>query len=75
MESSKLKNIIILLLAITNLLLGLLMVVQGVTNSRRQTQPLLDAVALLEDRGIAVDVDAIPQTTFPASMTVERDSE
>lgn len=75
MEGSKLKNIIILLLAITNLLLGLLMVIQGVTNSRRQTQTLLDAVALLEDRGIAVDVDTIPQTAFPTSMTVERDSE
>lgn len=75
MESSKLKNIVILLLVVTNLLLGLLMVIQGVTNSRRQTQTLLDAAALLADRGINLDVDAIPQTNFPASMTVERDSE
>lgn len=75
MESAKLKNIVILLLVVTNLLLGLLMVIQGVTNSRRQTQTFLDAVALLADRGIAVNVDAVPQTDFPSPMTVERDSE
>lgn len=75
MESAKLKNIVLLLLVVTNLLLGLLMVIQGVTSSRRQTQTLLDAVALLQDRGIAVEADALPQTDFPTPMTVERDSE
>lgn len=75
MESAKLKNIVLIILVITNLLLGLLMVVQGVTSRQRQTQTLLDAIALLEDRGIAVAPDAIPQTDFPTPMSLERDSE
>lgn len=73
MESSKLKNIVLLILVITNLLLGLLMVIQGVTSRQRQTQTLLDAVALLEDRGITVDAGIIPLDDFPAPMTLERD--
>lgn len=74
MESAKLKNIILIILAITNLLLGLLMVVQGVTSRQRQNQLLLDAVTLLEERGIAVDPEVIPRTDFPASMALERDN-
>lgn len=50
------------------------MVVQGVTSRQRQSRTLLDAAALLEERGIAVDVNALPQTDFPTSMTLERDS-
>lgn len=75
MESSKLKNLVILILVITNLLLGLLMVVQGVTSRQRQAQLLLDAVALLEDRGIAVNTSGIPQGDFPPVMTLEQDSD
>lgn len=75
MESSKLKNIVLLILIITNLLLGLLMLVQGVTRRQRQAQLLSDAVALLDERGIAVDMDAIPQAEFSPSMTVERGSD
>lgn len=75
MESSKLKNIVLLILIITNLLLGLLMLVQGVTSRQRQTQLLRDAVTLLEDRGIAVDLDAIPQADFSPSMTLERSND
>lgn len=74
MESAKLKNLVILILVITNLLLGLLMVIQGVTSRQRQAQLLLDAVALLEDRGIAVNTSAIPQGDFPPVMTLEQDS-
>lgn len=74
MESSKLKNIILLILVITNLLLGLLMVVQGVTSRQRQTQTLLDAVELLQDRGISVDVGILPQDDFPPPMSLERDA-
>lgn len=51
MESSKLKNLVLLILIITNLLLGLLMLIQGMTSRQRQAQLLLDAVALLEERG------------------------
>lgn len=75
MESSKLKNIVLLILIITNLLLGLLMLVQGVTSHQRQTRLLLDAVALLDERGIAVDLDVIPQEELPPSMTLERGSD
>lgn len=75
MESAKLKNIILLILVITNLLLGLLMVVQGVTSRQRQNQLLLDAVTLLGDRGIAVDPDVIPRAAFPSPMTLERDND
>lgn len=75
MESAKLKNIVLLILVITNLLLGMLMVVQGVTSRQKQNQLLLDAVKLLEERGIAVDPDALPRADFPSSMTVERDND
>lgn len=75
MESSKLKNLVLLILVITNLLLGLLMVIQGVASRQRQAQLLLDAVALLEDRGISVNAAAIPQDDFPPAMTLERDSD
>lgn len=75
MESSKLKNLVLLILIITNLLLGLLMLIQGMTSRQRQAQLLLDAVALLEERGIAVDPDIIPRADFPPSMTLERDSD
>lgn len=73
MESAKLKNLVILILLITNLLLGLLMVVQGVTSRQRQAQLLQDAVTLLADRGIAADLSDIPQDDFPPVMTVEQD--
>lgn len=75
MESSKLKNIVLLILIITNLLLGLLMVIQGVTSRQRQTQTLLDAVTLLEERGITADSSIIPLADFPPSMTLERDTD
>jgi hypothetical protein len=75
LESSKLKNLVLLILIITNLLLGLLMLIQGMTSRQRQAQLLLDAVALLEERGIAVDPDIIPRADFPPSMTLERDSD
>lgn len=74
MESAKLKNIALLILVITNLLLGLLMVIQGVNDRQRQTRPLADAVALLADRGITVDADVLPQSDFPSPMTLERDN-
>lgn len=75
MESSKLKNLVILILLITNILLGLLMVIQGVTTRQRQAQLLQDAVTLLADRGIAVNASGIPQRDFPPVMTLEQDSD
>lgn len=74
-ESAKLKNIVLIILVITNLLLGTLMVVRGVTSRQRQNQLLLDAVALLSDKGIALDPAAVPRDDFPPSMTLERDAD
>lgn len=75
MESGKLKNLVLLILVITNLFLGLLMVVQGVTSRQRQTQTLLDAVSLLAERGIEMDPDLIPRDDFPVPMSLERDTD
>lgn len=75
MEKGKLKNLVLLILIITNLFLGLLMVVQGVTSRQRQTQVLQDAVSLLGDRGIEMDPSLIPLTDFPTPMTLERDTD
>lgn len=75
MEGSKLKNIVLLILVITNLFLGLLMAYQGYSSRQMKTQTLLDSIALLEARGIAVDPEAIPQDDFPSPMVLERDSQ
>lgn len=75
MEGSKLKNIILTVLVITNLLLALLMVHQRLASRHLRQQTLRDAVALLQDQGISVDPDALPQDDFPAPMTVERDAQ
>lgn len=75
MESSKLKNIVLIILVITNLLLGFLMVFQGVADHQRQTQTLQDAVSLLKDRGIELETDALPRGDFPTPMILERSSD
>lgn len=75
MEGSKLKNIVLLILVITNLFLGLLMAYQGYSSRQMKTQTLLDSIALLEERGIAVDPETIPQDDFSSPMVLERDSQ
>lgn len=75
MESAKLKNIILLILLITNALLLGLMVVQRVEAHQHRQQALSDAVELLEQRGISVDLADIPDSDFPQSMTLARDAD
>lgn len=74
MESSKLKNIALLILLITNLLLLFLMVSQRLESRQLQEKVLTDAVQLLESKGISVKADNLPHISFPAAMTLERDS-
>ena len=73
MESSKLKNIILTILIIANVLLLGLVVVQRMESRRHRQQALDDAVALLAQRGIALEADALPDGDFPAPMLLERD--
>lgn len=73
MESAKLKNIILIILIVTNALLLSLMVFQRLESHQYQQKALADAVALLEQRGISVRQEAIPTQDFPAPMTLVRD--
>lgn len=73
MESAKLKNIVLLILVITNALLLCLLLVQGVQSRQYRQQALADAIELLAQRGISVQTQDIPTADFPASMTLERD--
>lgn len=75
MESSKLKNIVLLILVVTNLFLLLLTVSQRLESRQRRQQALEDALTLLEDKGITVDRSGLSQRDFPPSLTLERDRE
>lgn len=73
MESAKLKNIILIILIVTNIFLLSLMVFQRLESRQYHQKALADAVALLEQRGISVRQEAIPTLDFPAPMTLVRD--
>lgn len=73
MESAKLKNIILIILIVTNALLLGLMVFQRLESHQYQQKALADAVELLEQRGISVRQEAISTQDFPAPMTLARD--
>lgn len=75
MESAKLKNIILLILLITNALLLGLTVSQRVQAHQHRRQALSDAVELLDRRGISVEVQDIPEGDFPQPMTLARDTD
>lgn len=75
MESAKLKNIVLLILLLTNALLLGLMVFQRLENHQHRQQALADAVALLGQKGISADLDALPNGDFPQPMLLERDTQ
>lgn len=75
MESAKLKNIILTILLITNALLLGLTLVQRAQSRQYSQQALLDAVELLGQQGIQVELRALPQEDFPAAQTLEADPE
>ncbi len=74
METSKLKNIVLLILVLTNLLLLALVVSQRLETRQLQRQALADAVSLLQERGIAVAPEVLEEEDFPPALQVERDS-
>lgn len=74
MESSKLKNIVLLILLVTNLLLLLLLGTQRLQRHRHENQLLAAAVELLGEKGIAVDPDILPRSDFSVPLTVEQDT-
>lgn len=74
MESAKLKNIVLVILLITNALLLGLMVFQRLENHQHRQQALADAVMLLEQKGISAELDALPSGDFPGPMALERDT-
>lgn len=75
MESSRLKNIIILILVLTNLcLLGLLAVRLTTGYSARETAAEQMA-SLFAAEGVRLDTDRIPGATPPAGLTLARDQE
>lgn len=73
MESSKLKNIVLLILLITNLLLLLLLGTQRFQLHRHENQLLATAVELLVEKGISVDPDILPKGDFSVPLSVEPD--
>lgn len=75
MEWPKLKNIILIILALTNLCLLVFVVHRELRDSQLQRQARQEAIQFLEDRGVAVDEDQVPQTVELKPQTVERDLE
>lgn len=75
MPWSKLKNIIILILLLTNLCLLGLVTGQSVQKSRQRNETRESAMSFLMDRGVEVDEAIIPKTIDLLPQTVERDLE
>lgn len=75
MQSRKVKNIVLVILVITNLLLLFLMVSQRLESRQLQEKTLTDAVQLLEAKGISVRAENLSRLTFPPAMTLERDTQ
>jgi len=75
MPWSKLKNIILVILAATNLCLLFLVGGQEVQDSRLRSRAREDAIQLLRSRGVQVSEDIIPQTMTLRPQTVQRDLE
>lgn len=73
MESSKLKNIVLIILLITNALLLGLVIVQRMEGRQQRQRAIQDAVDLLAQRGIAAQAEDLPDRDFPAPMTLKQD--
>ncbi|WP_251318027.1 hypothetical protein [Flintibacter muris] len=73
MPWSKMKNIILVILAVTNLALLVLVGGQAIQGSRLLSRAREDAVQFLRNRGVEVDEDVIPQAMELLPQTVERD--
>ena len=74
MESSRLKNIIILILALVNLCLLGLLVTRIITGRAAQAEARAQMVELFAAEGVSLDEDQIPDDTPPAGLTLIRDA-
>ncbi len=75
MERSKLKNIILTILVITNVLLLGLTLFQQAQSRRARQQVMEDAVELLAQQGITAQAGDLPDRDFPPSQLLERDAQ
>lgn len=75
MEWPKLKNIIILILVLTNLCLFLLVMDREGRNAQLQSQSRLEAIQFLRDHDVELDEEQIPKTVEVTALRVERELE
>jgi len=75
MAWSKLKNIVLLLLAMTDLALLSFVVQREYQDERMRRQARDSAIAFLAERGVNVEEGLVPQTMTLAPQIVERDRE
>lgn len=73
MPWTKLKNIILIILVITNLALLGLVAGPAVRNRRVVSRARADAILLLRSRGVQVEENIVPETVALPPRTVERD--
>lgn len=72
MESSKLKNIVLIILILTNCLLLLILGARYLESRRYGGQVLADTVDLLAQQGISLDPQLLPQGDFSPALDLER---
>ena len=75
METSRLKNIIILILALTNLCLLGLLTMRFTTGYAARDEARQQMVQLFAAEGVSLDGGLIPSTDPPAGLTLTRDPE
>lgn len=73
MEWSKIKNIMLFMLVITNLLLLFFVVVPSAQQKKLEDEGIQSAIALLAQRGITVDAQVIPDEIDIHAQTVTPD--
>ena len=75
METPKLKNIVLLILVVTNLWLLVFVVRLEGQNRAQQKQARLEAIQFLEQKGVRVEEGQVPENMTLMPQTVERDLE
>lgn len=73
MEWSKLKNIILIVLLVVNLFLLVLVAYREERSARYSEGARADAIGVLEQNGIAVDLENLPRDTELVPLSMERD--
>jgi regulatory protein YycI of two-component signal transduction system YycFG len=75
MEWSKLKNMILLLLAVTNLCLFIFVAQREIQSDRLERENRENAISFLAEKGIHIAEGQLPQAVTLPARTVERDLE